>query len=81
MLEIGQFFKKGNKEYGILDYIEIEGQGYYYFSVEENGKLDYKFYTLKSSDAVNGYDFEPVNDEELHTQLFAIEVQRIKESI
>ena len=81
MLEVGNFFKKGNKEYGVLDIIQYQGQEYYYFSVEENNKLDYNFYILKSYNENSGYDFELVNDKMLYMKLFDIEVQKLKETI
>ena len=81
MIQVGQFFKKGNKEYGLLDVIEYNNQNYFYFSVEENGKVDYEFYILKSFDKNEGYDFGLVEDKNLFNELFAIEVERIKAEI
>lgn len=81
MLEIGQFFKKGDVEYGFLDSIQYEGVNYLYFSIEENKKVDYKFYTVKSFSEEKGYDLEPVMDEDLNMILFDIEYKRIKEQI
>lgn len=81
MLEIGQIFNKNGKEYCFLDTIQLEGQEYLCFSIEENKKLDYMFYTVKSFDEVNGYNLEPIKDENLHMKLFEIEIERAKANI
>ena len=81
MLEIGQIFNKNGKEYCFLDTIHLEGQEYLCFSIEENKKLDYMFYTVKSFDEVNGYNLEPIKDENLHMKLFEIEIERAKANI
>ena len=78
MLEIGSFIKKGDKEYCLLDILKYDNKDYYFFSIEKEGKLDYRFFTCKSYSEKDGYDFEPLNDEDLFMDLFDKEVEKLR---
>ena len=80
MLEIGQFFKKNGMEYGYLDKINHNGVDYLFFSIEKNGKLEYRFYIDSEQNENGNYNLKPVEDMNLFNELMEIEEEKMSKN-